>query len=582
MGLLKALVTEIPKADRGTLLLMSHRNRSVDDDVRKGLKILPPDTFCRVGRLPADDPDLGGVSMEDTRQTALQDPQYQLAMTGLLDKKEILRAKGKARTTLARLMPAPSDFYDERILNRIKRAEMQEVHDLTRRGDPGEAIDAWLCHPPADLAPRWAPLSTLRRSCQDDSERLREVRARFVEILGTRDYTELPWGPELQTLSETLHDFHRDVSTEQTTVDALLLSTRDVAAYTLTSANINFRTLCALRPRIAIIEEAAEVLEPLLTACLPPSVEHLILLGDHQQLAPRVEARVPKKNGLGTSTMQRLVAAGINYAILRQQNRMSFGISELLKEWYPFLEDGPSTRRAEPLRSMPSGPFLWTHTGPESGRYSNKTEVRMILFLAGVLVQTGLSVADIALLTPYKQQVLALTTGLKKYGLAECLSGVHLGTVDSFQGEERKVILVSLVRSNSRGRLGFISDDNRKGVLLSRAQVALYLVGNRETLCSADNWAGTLRCLDGSGRARDAVPVWCRVHPAETAPATVHYIKEADVDEQLLSLCQEKLPCLCCSLGPRALAASTLPAPMMPDRLLEVRSEDCAGEDKNG
>ncbi len=89
--------------------------------------------------------------------------------------------------------------------------------------------------------------------------------------------------------------------TEQSLVNSVLLSTRDVAAYTLTSANINFQTLCALKPRIAVVEEAAEVLEPLLTACLPPSIEHLILLGDHQQLAPRVEAATPKAKGLGTS-----------------------------------------------------------------------------------------------------------------------------------------------------------------------------------------------------------------------------------------------------------------------------------------
>ncbi len=256
---------------------------------------------------------------------------------------------------------------------------------------------------------------------------------------------------------------------------------------------------------------------------------------------------------------------------------MSFGISNLLRDWYPFLEDGPVTNRAVALAMLPSGPYLWTHTGPETGRYSNKTEVRMTLLAAGLLVQTGVLATEIAILTPYKQQVLALMAGLKTYDLTDHLSGTHIGTVDSFQGEERRVIIVSLVRSNPRGRLGFLSDDNRKGVLLSRAKVALYLIGNRETLRSADNWAGTLRQLEGAGRVHDTLLVWCRVHPTGTSLSTTHRVHESGVDAHLLSLCKEALPCLCCSLGPRALPAPTMPPPLSPNRPPKVATTERTG-----
>ncbi len=114
--------------------------------------------------------------------------------------------------------------------------------------------------------------------------------------------------------------------------------------------------------------------------------------------------------------------------------------------------------------------------------------------------------------------------------------------MDSFQGEERDVIIVSLVRSNSKGKLGFLADDHRKGVLLSRARISLFLVGNRETLKSAENWDGTLRRLMQRDRVRMELPVYCTTH------RVCHLVSSEGPLLHHLMLCKEELPCVCCSL----------------------------------
>ncbi|MCP4462166.1 MAG: hypothetical protein GY819_05130 [Planctomycetaceae bacterium] len=221
---------------------------------------------------------------------------------------------------------------------------------------------------------------------------------------------------------------------------------------------------------------------------------------------------------------------------------MSFGISDLLKDWYPFMRDGPITFQASPLAALPSGAFLWTHYGMETGLYRNMLEARLVLLLAGLLAQQGTDPKRIAILSPYTQQIKTLGSEVKVLSLDQLLAGIHIGTVDSFQGEERDVIIVSLVRSNSKGKLGFLADDHRKGVLLSRAKISLFLVGNRETLKSAENWDGTLRRLVQRDRVRMELPVYCTTH------RVCHLVSSEGPLLPLLMLCKEELPRVCCSL----------------------------------
>ncbi len=110
MGLLKTLVTEIPKEVRGTILLLSYRNRSLDDVIRKGVKVLPADAFCRTGRIPANDPAFDCVSMEDARLTAEKEPGYRLAVDSRRDPREMLKLQRDAKKILEYQLPSASDL----------------------------------------------------------------------------------------------------------------------------------------------------------------------------------------------------------------------------------------------------------------------------------------------------------------------------------------------------------------------------------------------------------------------------------------------------------------------------------------
>ncbi|MCP4194789.1 MAG: hypothetical protein GY768_29645 [Planctomycetaceae bacterium] len=254
---------------------------------------MPTDSLCRTGRIPANDPAFEGISVGDAALTAEKEPGYRLAMESRRDPRDMLKLQRDAKKILEYQLPSPSDLYDE-MLEMVNDKEMADICAVTGQTDPKEALDRWLNHLPiADLAGCWLQLRTVERQHLGESERLQELRARLIQVVDTRILSDLDGTYLLREASADLIDAEKGYNWERDLINAAILGTRDVAAFTITGANVNFETLCQLGPRIAIVEEAAEVLEPLLVGCLPPSVEHVILLGDHQQLAPPPELKAP-------------------------------------------------------------------------------------------------------------------------------------------------------------------------------------------------------------------------------------------------------------------------------------------------
>ncbi len=251
---------------------------------------------------------------------------------------------------------------------------------------------------------------------------------------------------------------------------AIILRQRKIIGCTTTYANAHSRVFQELRPRVIIVEEAAEVLGPLVIGLLPPSVQHLVLIGDHQQLSPRVNDRLVDLHGLSVSEMERLALADTPYSILRVQNRMSHGNSKLLLDRYPFLMDGERTRGVEDPPILQGGPTFWDHCDPEEGHVRNIGEARRVVFLASILLGNGYEASQLAIISPYREQVLSIERMIKREDANHLLREVHVGTVDSFQGEEADVVFISLVRSNLTRKIGFLDNPQRKGVLSSRVR----------------------------------------------------------------------------------------------------------------
>lgn len=282
-----------------------------------------------------------------------------------------------------------------------------------------------------------------------------------------------------------------------------------------TTATAKYQNLIhALKPEIVIVEEAAEVLESHLVTALTSSVKQLIAIGDHQQLRPGTAVHeLAKEKHLEVSLFERLVLNGVPHVTLSQQRRMRPEVSGLIRTLYPSLRDhqivsGPARPH---IRGMLHDVFFYDHTSPEGGgsgagtSKQNVHEASMVAGLLSYLLGEGHTASSITVLSAYVGQLLLLKNHLRDMPAAQ---GVRLTTVDNYQGEENEIVLLSLVRSSLHGSIGFLAEDNRACVALSRARCGMYIFGNGTMLASRSQfWASVLRRLSAQQATGANIPI---------------------------------------------------------------------------
>ncbi|KAJ0338479.1 hypothetical protein KNSL1_012435, partial [Colletotrichum chrysophilum] len=306
--------------------------------------------------------------------------------------------------------------------------------------------------------------------------------------------------------------------------------------------------IAAMQPRVMMIEEAAETREANITAALFPTLQQIILVGDHMQLAPHadvLELSKPPFN-LNVSLFQRLVEGGVGYSSLQIQRRMAPEIRRLLSGWYPLLVDHDCTRAQDAVPGMGSQRLLWfDHQEPElANRYASKLntfEAGMVVGLYEHLVSNGTRPSDITVLTFYSAQKTYIENALRRKcqlpgrqstdGYEQ--AGPEVQTVDGYQGKENEVILISVTRSPEDRRkpdAGFVKDLRRAIVALSRPRRLLVVLGNSQNLglSSARHiWGGILDKI--GGLRTEYIPIFCEAHGTEI------HISKPDEWEKLAS-----------------------------------------------
>ncbi|KAI8153647.1 Helicase required for RNAi-mediated heterochromatin assembly 1 [Colletotrichum sp. SAR 10_65] len=289
--------------------------------------------------------------------------------------------------------------------------------------------------------------------------------------------------------------------------------------------------IAAMQPRVMMIEEAAETREANITAALFPTLQQIILVGDHMQLAPHadvLELSKPPFN-LNVSLFQRLVEGGVEYSSLQIQRRMAPEIRRLLSGWYPLLVDHDCTRAQDAVPGMGSRRLLWfDHQEPESAnRYASKFntfEAGMVVGLYEHLVSNGTRPSDITVLTFYSGQKTYIENALRRKcqlpgrqstdGYEQ--AGPEVQTVDGYQGKENEVILISVTRSPEDRRkpdAGFVKDLRRAIVALSRPRRLLVVLGNAKNLALSSArhiWGGVLDKI--GGWRTEYIPIFCEAH----------------------------------------------------------------------
>ncbi|KAK3847501.1 MAG: P-loop containing nucleoside triphosphate hydrolase protein [Linnemannia gamsii] len=267
--------------------------------------------------------------------------------------------------------------------------------------------------------------------------------------------------------------------------DAQILRTARVIGMTTTAASKYHGLLYALKPKIMICEEASETMEAHIISALTPTVQHLILIGDHEQLRPSMSVDDLKALNIDVSLFERLVTNHFPYSMLDCQRRMRPEIRKLIRPIYKNLWDHDSVCHYDNVRGMVDNLWFLTHDEPDmvgqNNSHINAHEVGVAARLAVYLLQQDYEPHQITILTMYSGQRLKIMEKLRQ-SIVPGASEVRVSTVDGFQGEENDIIILSLVRSNSNNSIGFLKTSNRICVGLSRAKKGMYILGNAQLL----------------------------------------------------------------------------------------------------
>lgn len=286
-------------------------------------------------------------------------------------------------------------------------------------------------------------------------------------------------------------------------INAQLFGEARVIACTLVgSAN---KLLDGQRFNTLFIDEAAQALE---AACWIPlrRVSRVILAGDHCQLPPTVKSLAALKAGLGVTLMERVTATQPSVVtLLKVQYRMNEAIMRFSSDWFygGQVKSAPQVRHRGILDY--DNPFLWIDTAPleeeddspvyheqfvgESFGRVNKAEANLTIstlrdYLEKVGKQRFLDEqVDVGVISPYRAQVQYLRSLIKATPeLKPFRRAITVNTVDGFQGQERDIVLISLVRSNAAGDIGFLKDLRRMNVAITRARMKVIILGDVKTL----------------------------------------------------------------------------------------------------
>ncbi|MBN17062.1 MAG: hypothetical protein CMB37_02730 [Euryarchaeota archaeon] len=255
---------------------------------------------------------------------------------------------------------------------------------------------------------------------------------------------------------------------------------------------------------LVLLDESTQATEPASLIPLTKGARHVVLVGDHQQLPPTVISRRAEDEGLRQSLFERLTHLGAPSTMLRTQYRMHPVIREWPSERFygGELEDGLDLKE----RPAPAG-FLWPDwdapvafvpvdgvegTSPDGASKQNMDEAGLAVRIVDMLLSAGdIKPHDIGMVTPYSGQVRLLNDMFDSAGGLEendRYHGLEIKTIDGYQGREKEVIVLSTVRANDAGEIGFLRDQRRLNVAITRAKRGLIVIGNARTLRNDSNW----------------------------------------------------------------------------------------------
>ena len=368
------------------------------------------------------------------------------------------------------------------------------------------AVD-WIC---GKLIDRGVPVLRVGNPARVDDKVLSATYERQFEA--HPDYPEL-WGvrkairevsagrrrmsrADASALSNRLHNLRRRAVELEVKIQVEIFESARVVASTLVGSDN--AVLKGRRFTTLYIDEAGQALEAACWIAIR-KVDRVIFAGDHCQLPPTVKSVEAERAGLSRSLMESVVdKCRSAVELLTVQYRMNEAIMRFSSDWFY----GGRLQAAEEVKCRGildfDSPVEWLDTSEMdfSEKYVSATGGRvnpdegefMLDSLEAYIKRIGEKRVedenlDFAVISPYKAQVSWLRRNAKKRNVLRRLKGkIAINTIDGFQGQERDVVFISLVRSNDDGKIGFLSDLRRMNVAMTRARMKLVIIGSAATL----------------------------------------------------------------------------------------------------
>ncbi len=259
-------------------------------------------------------------------------------------------------------------------------------------------------------------------------------------------------------------------------IEADVILGTPVGLYDAKIKHFNFKTL--------VIDEAGQCIEPL-AWCIIPLAEKIVLAGDHLQLPPTVLSNDAARLGFNQSILEMCIATIPTIYLLNTQYRMRQAIAGFSSNYFyqGLLHTANHLQNINDIHINfidTAGSGYNEVRGKDGTSLQNEGELQIVLKL---METEQLNITQTAFISPYAGQVAAAKDILPKE--------MRISTIDSFQGQEKETIIISLVRSNDDNEIGFLKDYRRMNVAITRAKEQLFIIGDSATL-GADNFYNVL------------------------------------------------------------------------------------------
>lgn len=387
------------------------------------------------------------------------------------------------------LVAAPTNAAADHITEQIFKAG----HDVLRYGhsfkiDP--KVEDLTLYSRIEKHPDLSVIARLRK----ESDLIRKKAFRFVRNFGAEEQAER------KQLKADLRTIQKDIREIEKRIRNHTVEKSEIISGTIIGLQTD--ELSRQKFDIVIVDEAAQALEPAIWS-IARSGDKLIMAGDPFQLPPTLFSSESQKSELAVSLIERAMKLHHPTTLLDTQYRMHDLIMQFSNQKFYggklISSENVKDRKLEedlfsPFEFIDTAGCSFEESSDESGGIFNADEADILLKR---LAQFDAGKHDIGVISPYRKQASFLREQIH-------IPSVTVQTIDSFQGQERDIILISLVRSNENQQIGFLSDYRRMNVAMTRAKCKLVIVGDSATLGVDSFYQDLLTYVEEKGSYRSA------------------------------------------------------------------------------